>query len=62
MTIKRTLSLMMSLMLLIFLAAPLASAETGSGYISTDSYALNYNGEYDGCKWQYFSPYMPYCY
>ena len=58
MTIKRTLSLMMSLMLLIFLAAPLASAETGSGYISTESYALNYNGAYDGCKWQYFSPYI----
>ena len=24
-----------------------------------DTYVLNYNGVYDGPKWQYFSPYMP---
>lgn len=24
-----------------------------------DTYVLNYNGVYDGAKWQYFSPYLP---
>lgn len=26
---------------------------------AADTYVLNYNGAYDGAKWQYFSPYMP---
>ena len=31
----------------------------GAGYQETDPYVLNYNGVYDGPKWQYFSPYIP---
>lgn len=34
---------------------PVYAAE--SGYTETNSYALNYNGVYEGSKWQYFSPY-----
>ena len=39
------------------LTVPAFADETG--YEPTDSYVLNYNGVYDGSKWQYFSPYWP---
>lgn len=45
------------LLVLSCLTVPAFAGETG--YEPTDAYALNYNGVYDGSKWQYFSPYWP---
>ena len=33
--------------------------EAGPAYEAADTYVLNYDGAYEGAKWQYFSPYMP---
>lgn len=38
---------------------PVLADEIPAGYEAADTYVLNYNGVYDGPKWQYFSPYMP---
>lgn len=40
-------------------AVTVRAEETAPGYEAKDVYVLNYNGVYDGAKWQYFSPYMP---
>ena len=45
------------LLVLPSLTVPAFAGETG--YEPTDAYALNYNGVYEGSKWQYFSPYWP---
>lgn len=44
-------------LVLSMLTVPAFADETG--YEATNSYALNYNGVYEGSKWQYFSPYWP---
>lgn len=53
---KRIISLLMAIMLVVTalsgLAVTVAAAED-------DVYVLNYNGAYEGAKWQYFSPYWP---
>lgn len=53
---KRLISLLMAIMLVVTalsgLAINVAAAED-------DVYVLNYNGVYDGHRWQYFSPYCP---
>lgn len=42
---------------LILSLAPVAAFAAENEYEATNSYVLNYNGVYDGSKWQYFSPY-----
>ena len=39
------------------LTVPAFAGETG--YEPTETYVLNFNGVYEGSKWQYFSPYWP---
>ena len=56
--IKPILSVVLCFALaLSMLTVPAFADETG--YEPTNSYALNYNGVYEGSKWQYFSPYWP---
>lgn len=52
------LSVVLAMLLVLpCLTVPAFAGETG--YEPTDAYALNYNGVYEGSKWQYFSPYWP---
>ena len=55
---KPIVSLLLALALaLSLLTVPALAAQTS--YEPTDAYVLNYNGVYEGSKWQYFSPYWP---
>lgn len=47
--------LMTVLMVISMLGVTVCAGE----YTRTDTYVLNYNGVYEGPKWQYFSPYWP---
>ena len=53
--IRKSLALLMALVMLLS-ALGTAAAD---GITEADTYVLNYNGVYDGAKWQYFSPYWP---
>ena len=56
--IKPILSAVLALALVLsMLTVPAFADETG--YEPANSYVLNFNGVYEGCKWQYFSPYWP---
>ena len=60
MKVKRLFALLMSLVLIIAAMSGLGpGVEAADTYQETNSYVLNYNGQYEGCKWQYFSPYWP---
>jgi len=52
---KRTLAILLVLILTCSMSATSVFAD--DGYTPTNSYVLNYNGVYEGSKWQYFSPY-----
>lgn len=58
--INQLLALLMAVLMAVSMCAVTARAdEAAPGYEAEDVYVLNYNGVYDGAKWQYFSPYMP---
>ena len=52
----RILAVLMTVMMVISMLGVRAYA---GEYTQTDTYVLNYNGIYEGPKWQYFSPYWP---
>ena len=56
--VSRILAMAMAVILAISLLGVTAYADDAP-YEPTDTYVLNYNGAYDGPKWQYFSPYIP---
>ena len=53
---QRLCALLTALLLAVSL---LTTAVYAEGYTETNTYVLNYNGVYEGAKWQYFSPYIP---
>lgn len=54
------LAILMAVMIVVSVFHVTAYAEENdSAYEETNTYVLNYNGVYDGAKWQYFSPYIP---
>ena len=52
----RFLAVLMTVMMVISMLG--VTAQAGE-YTMADTYVLNYNGIYEGPKWQYFSPYWP---
>lgn len=58
--INQLLALLMAVLMAVSVCTVTARTdEAADGYEAEDVYVLNYNGAYDGAKWQYFSPYMP---
>ena len=58
--INQLLALVMAVLMAVSICAvPARADEAAPGYEAEDVYVLNYNGAYDGAKWQYFSPYIP---
>ena len=55
---KRLFSLMMVVIMMLSMTLNV-SADTTTVTGEEATYVLNYNGQYTGPKWQYFSPYMP---
>lgn len=52
----RVLAILMALLMAVSVLGVSASA---GEYTETNTYVLNYNGVYEGPRWQYFSPYWP---
>ncbi len=53
---KKLFALLMAVLMAVSLFGTAVHAEEAT---PGDTYVLNYNGAYDGAKWQYFSPYIP---
>ena len=57
---KQLLALLMAVLLAVsVLGATVHAEQAPAGYEAEETYVLNYNGVYNGPKWQYFSPYIP---
>ena len=56
---RKTQKLLALLMALLLAVGTLGTAVRAEGLTETETYVLNYNGAYEGAKWQYFSPYIP---
>ena len=54
---KRSFISLVLALVMVLSVLPVGVHAAEAGYVPTDSYALNYNGVYEGSKWQYFSPY-----
>ena len=54
---KRSFISLVLALVMVLSVLPVGALAAEAGYVPTDSYALNYNGVYEGSKWQYFSPY-----
>lgn len=55
---RRIISLFLTFVMLVGTISGMTLTSSAAEYQQTNTYVLNYNGVYEGSKWQYFSPYM----
>lgn len=58
-TMKKQTRFLAVLMTVMMVTSMLGVTAQAGEYTMADTYVLNYNGIYEGPKWQYFSPYWP---
>ena len=58
-TMKKQTRVLAILMALLMAVSVLGVSASAGEYTETNTYVLNYNGVYEGPRWQYFSPYWP---